>query len=157
MGGCRTTANPVQISFLVRCRRTLAQRQPAAPTLPAAKIVRRKLAAVRLLPGYAGKPALAALTHNAAEQLRKQTSLYRDALAELTATVGAEHQLSVDVALNKGVCLHLLSQPREALPLLESVLAAKTRQLGEEHWTALRALHMVSNVRHELGDLDGPE
>ena len=83
--------------------------------------LRRVLAAARPLPYYVGSPALAILTCNVAVHLARRGvpveahPLYREALAELTATLGADHQLTSEVALNLGYCLHNLGQNEEAL------------------------------------------
>jgi len=87
--------------------------------------LRRVLAAARPLPYYVGSAALAYLTYEVACKLTNRgvpveaLPLFREALAELTATLGADHQLTAKAASTLGFCLYRLGQNEEALPLLE--------------------------------------
>jgi hypothetical protein len=95
-------------------------------TLTKAELVpelRRVLAAARPLPHYRGSATLACLTLAVAQELIKQGTyvealpLLREALAEYTATLGAEHEVTVATAWLLGGCLTSLGQHAEALSL----------------------------------------
>jgi len=135
-------------------------------TLTKAELVpelRRVLAAARPLPYYRGSAALALLTAKAATELRKRgviveaLPLFREALAEFTATLGAEHSATVCTAHNYGTCLASLGQYAEALPLLERALAHSSRLEGDEGEKSLMDAQSVAKARLELGDLAGAE
>ena len=81
--------------------------------------------------------------------------LYREALAEFTATLGAEHEVTVATAQHLGSCLTELGQHAEALPLLECDLAHCTLLKGEESKDTLISLRTVAHVRLALGNLAG--
>jgi tetratricopeptide (TPR) repeat protein len=125
--------------------------------------LRRVLAAARSLPHYRGSAALAELTLSVAGELVKRgvlveaLPLFREALAEFTATLGAEHEETVGTAQNLGGCLLSLGQHVEALPLLERALAHSSRLNGEESQSTLIRLQSVACVRLELGNLAGAE
>jgi len=121
--------------------------------------LRRVLAAARPLLFYRDSAALARLTNKVAFELYvagvfvEAAPLFREALAEFTATLGAEHEVTVATAQNLGTCLLHLGRPGEALPLLESALAHLTRVEGEESYNSLAALQTTASVQHELGNL----
>jgi len=121
------------------------------------------LAAARPLPHYRGSAALAFLTREVAKELYKRglfveaLPLFREALAEFTATLRAEHELTMVTAQNLGTCLASLGQLAEALPLLERALAYSTRLEGEESESTLVDLQTVAAARLRLGNLAGAE
>ena len=121
--------------------------------------LRRVLAAARPLPYYVGSAALAGLTYNVALELVRRgvpvdaLPLFREALAELTATVGADHKLTTQVASNLGLCLNDLGQNEEALPLLER--ACMTQLMDKDKKLALFTIGKLACVRRALGNLDG--
>ena len=123
--------------------------------------LRRVLAAARPLPYYVGSAALALLTCNVAEELAKREvyvealPLFREALAEFTATLGADNHDTAEVASSLGHCLHVLGQNEEALPLLER--ACLTFQVGMDKKLALYTLGILAGVRRALGNLVGAE
>jgi tetratricopeptide (TPR) repeat protein len=125
--------------------------------------LRRVLATARPLPHYRGSAALAYLTFLVAQEFTKRgilveaLPLFREALAEFTATQGAEHKWTVATAQNLGTCLSSLGQHAEALPLLERALARSSRLEGEESTNALIDLRSVATARRELGNLAGAE
>ena len=132
--------------------------------LSAAQLVpelRRVLAAARLLPYYVGSVALANLTHYVAQELSSRgvpveaLPLFREVLAEFTATLGADHQATVHAASTLGHCLHTFGQNEEALPLLER--ACLTQLMGKDKKLALCTLGDLASVRRVLGNLDGAE
>jgi len=123
--------------------------------------LRRVLATARPLPYYAGSSALARLTYKVAGELYDRgvvvdaAPIFREALDELTATLGAGHQVTARAAAELGSCLHVLGQNEEALPLLECALARLTQLLGDGNALVLYTLGTVAGVRRQLGNRGG--
>ena len=135
-------------------------------TLPHTKVVsklRGVLATARPLPFYAGSAALAHLTDAAAEELANRgvlveaLPLFREALADFTTLLGADHEETLLVASRLGSCLVNLGQSAEALPLVERVLARSTQLLGAKDKRTLFFLKQVASARLKLGNLAGAE
>jgi tetratricopeptide (TPR) repeat protein len=66
-----------------------------------------------------------------------------------------EAEATAELRINAGLYLWSRGQYQQALVLEEQALAARRRELGDNHLDTLKAMHDLGETRHDLGDLDG--
>jgi tetratricopeptide (TPR) repeat protein/tRNA A-37 threonylcarbamoyl transferase component Bud32 len=133
----------------------------AAQDLKGQLVGRLDEAAADLDKEYAGEPLVRARLRNALGltqaglgEAGKAVALFRQALEERRAHLGADHPDTLQSMNNLASAYQAAGQPDQALPLFEQVLEKRQVQLGPDHPDTLRSVNNLAWAYQDAGRRD---